>query len=227
MNSLRTNQNDALEAVGDERDVEPGDRLRAAEEQRHDDAAHRDRVHELGEEEQGEAERRVLGVEPADELLLGLDEVERRPVELGRGGDHEDDERARSRSATMFQSARASPARRRCPHVDSVPDEQQHGGDAQTERGLVADHLRRRPHRAEQRVLRAARPAGEHDAVDGDRATGPGPAGCRSAGRRAAPWSRGRTTSTMPSLPSLKSPPSGMTDHTRNAGTKARNGASR
>ena len=31
----------------------------------------------------------------------------------------------------------------------------------------------------------------------------------------------------MPSLPSLKSPPSGITDHTRNAGTKARNGASR
>ena len=30
----------------------------------------------------------------------------------------------------------------------------------------------------------------------------------------------------MPSLPSLKSPPSGMTDHTRNAGTNARYGAS-
>ena len=30
----------------------------------------------------------------------------------------------------------------------------------------------------------------------------------------------------MPSLPSLKSPPSGMTHHTRNAGTNARYGAS-
>ena len=32
---------------------------------------------------------------------------------------------------------------------------------------------------------------------------------------------------TMPVFPSLKSPPSGITDHTTNAGTKARNGASR
>ena len=30
---------------------------------------------------------RVLGVEAADQLLLGLDEVERRAVELGGGGD--------------------------------------------------------------------------------------------------------------------------------------------
>ena len=33
--------------------------------------------------------------------------------------------------------------------------------------------------------------------------------------------------STVPSLPSEKSPPSGITDHTRNAGTNARNGAMR
>ena len=32
---------------------------------------------------------------------------------------------------------------------------------------------------------------------------------------------------TMPALPSRKSPPSGITVHTRNAGTKARNGAMR
>ena len=47
-----------------------------------------------------------------------------------------------------------------------------HGGHRQAERGLVADHLRRGPHRAEQRVLRARRPAGQHDAVDRDRAHG-------------------------------------------------------
>ena len=50
-------------------------------------------VHELGQEEQGEADRAVLGVEAADQLLLGLDQVERRPVQLGGAGDHEDDER--------------------------------------------------------------------------------------------------------------------------------------
>ena len=68
-------------------------RLRAAEEQRHDHAAHRHRVHELGQEEQRESDAGVLGVEPADELLLGLDEVERRPVQLGGRRDQEDHER--------------------------------------------------------------------------------------------------------------------------------------
>ena len=49
---------------------------------------------------------------------------------------------------------------------------QQHDRDhRQAERGLVGHHLRRRPHRAEQRVLRARRPAGEHHAVDRDRAS--------------------------------------------------------
>ena len=33
---------------------------------------------------------------------------------------------------------------------------------------LVGDHLGRGPHRAEQRVLRARRPAGQHDPVDAD-----------------------------------------------------------
>ena len=109
----------ALDAAGDERDVEQ--RLRPAEEQRDDDGAHRDRVHELGEEEQGEAERRVLGVEAADELLLGLDEVERRAVQLGGGGDHEHDERhdARWRRGS---SRRTCPGRCTMPDVASVPD---------------------------------------------------------------------------------------------------------
>ena len=71
---------------------EEGRAGRAAEEERDDDGGHRHRVHELGEEEQGEADRRVLGVEAADQLLLGLDEVERRPVHLGRARDEEDGE---------------------------------------------------------------------------------------------------------------------------------------
>ena len=72
---------------------EEGRAGRAAEEQRDDDRRHRHHVHELGEEEQREADRAVLGVEAADQLLLGLDEVERRPVELGGAGDEEDHER--------------------------------------------------------------------------------------------------------------------------------------
>ena len=42
------------------------ERLRTAQEQGDHDAAHRDHVHELGQEEQGEPDRRILGVEAAD-----------------------------------------------------------------------------------------------------------------------------------------------------------------
>ena len=42
--------------------------------------------------EHPEAEPGVLGVEPAHQFLLGLDQVEWRPVGLGHGGDAEDDE---------------------------------------------------------------------------------------------------------------------------------------
>ena len=59
----------------------------------HRDRRHRDHVHELGEEEDREADAGVLGVEAADELLLGLDEVERRVVHLGGRRDQEDHER--------------------------------------------------------------------------------------------------------------------------------------
>ena len=64
----------------------------AAEEERHDDGRHGDGVHELGQEEQAEADGRVLGVEAADQLRVRLGEVEGRPGQLGRDGDHEEDE---------------------------------------------------------------------------------------------------------------------------------------
>ena len=64
----------------------------AAEEQGHHDGRHGDGVHELGQEEQGEADRRVLGVEAADQLGVGLDQVEGGPVGLGGDGDEEDEE---------------------------------------------------------------------------------------------------------------------------------------
>ena len=121
---LQDEPDHALEAVGDQRDVgrpvAEGQWLRAAEEQRDDDRAHRDRVHELGEEEQREAERRVLGVEPADQLLLGLDEVERRTVELGGGGDHEHHER-HDAGRDDVPVGDACPDRRRCRPSTSVP----------------------------------------------------------------------------------------------------------
>ena len=44
--------------------------------------------------------------------------------------------------------------------------------ERQAHRDLVGDHLGRRPQPAEQRVRRAAGPAGQHDAVDADRGHG-------------------------------------------------------
>ena len=161
----------SLQRARDQRDVErrvtERDRLWAAEEERDDHRAHRDRAHELGEVEQPEADARVLGVEPTDQLLLRLDEVERWTAQLGGHRDHEDDERHDRGGDDVPVGQRVlfgDDARRR-----QRAGGQDHRGQAQAERSLVADHLGGRPHRAEQRVLRAARPPGEHVAVDRDR----------------------------------------------------------
>ena len=64
----------------------------AAEEQVGRHGRDRDHVHVLGQEEQREAHRAVLGVVAGHELLLGFREVERRAVGLGDAGDQEDEE---------------------------------------------------------------------------------------------------------------------------------------
>ena len=60
--------------------------------------------------------------------------------------------------ATTCQSPRLSWTST-MPLVLQRAGDEQHGGEAEAERRLVADHLRRRPDRAEQRVLRAAAPS--------------------------------------------------------------------
>ena len=52
------------------------------------------------------------------------------------------------------------------------PGHHDHGGERETIRQLVADHLRRRAQRAEQRVLAVGRPARQHDAVHAHRGDG-------------------------------------------------------
>ena len=82
-------------------------------------------VHELGEEEDREPDAGVLGVEAADELLLGLDEVERRVVRLGGRGDEEDRRTARTpaarTSASRTMPARPVLLRRRCRGSTACP----------------------------------------------------------------------------------------------------------
>ena len=64
----------------------------AAQEERAREERDHDHGDVLAEEVEGEAEGRVLGVEPGDQLRFGLRQVERRAVRLGDGRDHEDDE---------------------------------------------------------------------------------------------------------------------------------------
>ena len=52
------------------------------------------------------------------------------------------------------------------------PGVQEHADEGEPHRDLVGDHLRRGAQAAEQRVRRAAGPAGQHDAVDADRRDG-------------------------------------------------------
>ena len=110
--------------------------------------------------------------------------------------------------------------------VDSEPVSRTHGHHRQTERRLVADHLGRRPHRAEQRVLRARRPAGQHHAVDGDRRHGQQEqdADRRVGHLQVVSWPN---SVTAPSSPPVKSPPMGTMQKVRKAGATDRYGASR
>ena len=198
----------------------------AAEEQRGDDGAEGDRGHELGDVEEGEADRAVLGVEAGDQLLLGLGEVERRPVHLRGRGDEEDHERhhAGDDEVPVRAGSRGPGSACTSDHVvgRQRPRHEHDGDDGEAEGGLVADHLGRRPHRAEQRVLRARRPAGEHHAVHGDRRAARARGGCRAAASTSCRYVSWPSSATMPSLPSLKSPPKGTTENTRKAGTADR-----
>jgi hypothetical protein len=137
--------------------------LGAAEEHRGGQRGHGEHVDVLAEEEHREAHRAVLGVEATGELALALGEVERQPVRLA---DHRDDvdEEAEERRDDEPQPALG---------VDDLrgrhrPGVQEHGNERQAHGDLVGDHLRRRAQAAHQRVRRARRPAGEHDAVDAD-----------------------------------------------------------
>ena len=128
--------------------------------------------------------------------------------------------------ATMCQSVTPSWTST-MPEVDSVPDISSTAArlspSAASYEIICADG----PHRAEQRVLRARRPAGEHDPVDADRAQRQHEQDAHRRVDELDPRRRAPNHSTVPSLSPLKSPPSGITDHSRKAGTKARNGASR
>ena len=106
--------------------------LPPTEEQRRRHRRHRHHVHVLGQEEQRELQRRVLGVEPTHQLRLRLRQVERRPVGLPHHRDHEHHEARRQQEhvpAARLRLPRCPPStttRRRAPHPRSTAPARSH-----------------------------------------------------------------------------------------------------
>ncbi len=139
--------------------------LPPAEEERDGDGGDDPEVAPLGEEEEGEAEARVLGEVARHQLRLGLGQVEGGAVRFGELAREEDEQGQR---------------RRRVPEGEPLPGEAALGADdalqgecaghehrhedGEAGRDLVGDHLRRRAEAAEERPLGVGGPAGEQDA---------------------------------------------------------------
>jgi hypothetical protein len=115
-----------------------------------------------------EAEAGVLGVVPADQLGLGLGEVERGPVGLGQAGQDEHQEHGELRDhEPVGQETQQlaggldldDAAGGQGAGVHDHADQRQALGD------LVADHLGAGAHPAKQRVVGPGRVPGQHDPV--------------------------------------------------------------
>ena len=119
----------------------------------------------------------VFGVIAGDEFLLRFRKIKRRAVGLGHACGHEDEEADRLEKEEPAREEAEPAARLR---IDDVAErhrvgEHQHRGERHAVRQLVADHLRRRSKRAQERVLAVRAPAGEHDAVHPHRRHGEHP----------------------------------------------------
>ncbi len=110
----------------------------------------------------------VVDVEAGDDLRFALRHVERRAVGLGDARDEIHQQQREQPGPVPAEAGR--PAARwtmspmlRLPAAISTPTMREAHGD------LVGDDLRRRAHRAQERVLGIRRPAGEDDAVHAHR----------------------------------------------------------
>ena len=131
---------------------QPPEPERGEQQRHHDDAG------VLGEQEEGEAQPGVLGPGAHDELGVGHRHVERRPLQLGDGGDEEDD-----RAGQLPQH----PPRR--PAVGEREQRQRAAGqghrrDGEHDRQLVGHQLGGGAQATEQGVLVGAGPAGHQRA---------------------------------------------------------------
>ena len=114
----------------------------------------------------------------AGQLLLGLGQIERKPIRLSEDGNHEHDERDDHRDCEQ-------PFSEVCPIADErrdqptvfdlisnhtrqakISDEQENRNDREPEREFVGNHLRTRAHAAEKRVFGIGRPTAQDDPVN-------------------------------------------------------------
>src|SRR5260370_41605519 len=153
----------------------------APEEQDHHEKAGGDHVGVFAEEEEGELDAVVLRVIAAHELLLGFRQIERQAVALGKGADHEQQERKRLNPNVPAEQTQKTTLWRGLIAGSLMPDQsfqvqraadQRDAEDRQAQRNLVADDLGAGAQAAEKAVLVVRRPAAEDDAVD--RETGDG-----------------------------------------------------
>src|SRR5216683_2297929 len=142
----------------------------AAEEENRAQAGDGDHAGVLGDEEHGEFEAGVFGVEAADELLFGFGKVEGGAIGFRDGGDEEAEEAENLRKG----SGENVPAENSAPIEQAVgiglsvndvaqaelPGHQQHADYGHGQREFVADHLRGAPQTAEQRIFVVGGPSG-------------------------------------------------------------------
>jgi hypothetical protein len=147
--------------------VDPEGQQPAAQVARDREGGGHEDVQVLREEEGDPLRAAVLREVAADELGVGLDHVERRAVGLREAATRKT--KKPTNCGTMYHmpcwaSTIETSDRRAGAHHDA--------DEGQALRHLVGDELRGGAHGAQEGVLRARRPAAEHDPVEGDRAEG-------------------------------------------------------
>src|SRR6266852_8236550 len=147
----------------------------AAEEENRAQAGDGDHAGVLGDEEHGELEAGVFGVEAADELLFGFRKVEGGAIGFRDGGDEEAEEaeNLRKGSGENVQAENPAPIEKAVGvglSVNNVAQaelsgHEQHADHGHGQREFVADHLRGAAQAAEQGIFVVGGPSGEGKTV--------------------------------------------------------------
>src|SRR5262249_12602680 len=131
-----------------------------AEEQRHGQRGNQRYAQVLADEEHPELHARIFRVIPGHQLALRFRQVEGQPVRLGDTGDEENPQPEKLRDTKPHAPLRLDDLAQ----VERA-GEHHYTHQRQTHEDFVAQHLRRRPQAAQQRVLVVRSPPGQYYAV--------------------------------------------------------------